>query len=701
MRCRVRSLAWLIGLLLVTSQVAAAGEKVSIESLLKEMTTRDTLARTPAPAYTCAQASSYDRDSVSPDNHKAWMANMDRSQYVRIDEVDGKKEYVLMDEEGPGAIVRFWATWHGPRGKPFSNGTLRVYLDGSDTPAIEGSIQEVLDQGLLTGPPLSQSVSPLTNYRQRGHNLYLPIPYANGCKVTYSTDVHMDRGAHTGEALYYQINYRSYAEGTEVESFSMQRLKDAREVLDATQATLSEKKLAKPSLDGGTLAYKSGTTIEPGKEQMIGSITGSQAIRYLTIKVDAEDRSQALRSTILKIEFDGEPCVWTPVGEFFGVGYQPKATKTWYTQVTEDGKMSCAWTMPFEKSAKVSVVNLGDEKVVVSDFSAYSNDWKWDERSMHFHSTWFELNKVSTRKESDRPGAGSYDVNYVTVEGEGVYVGDTLTIFNGAASWWGEGDEKIFVDGEDFPSHFGTGTEDYYGYAWCLPAKFSAPFHSQPEGDGNLAGGFSVNNRYRALDAIPFSKSIKFDMENWHWADTLVNYAPTTFFYARPGATKSVKPDPEAAAREITRSRSELGTVHVVEGAIEGEDLEITSVSGGETEKQVIGRWGWSNESQLWWVDPSKGDELVLEFPAEKAGEQNVKLQLTKAVDYAIVEFSINGKKVKGTFDRYNDEVATDMVDLGKHDLKQGGNTLKVRIAGKNDKAVPRHMFGLDYIKLD
>src|SRR5690606_32345834 len=126
---------------------------------------------------------------------------------------------------------------------PFSNGTLRIYLDGADKPTIEGPIEDVLDKGLLVEGPLSQGVSPETPYNQRGHNLYLPIPYAKSCKVTYSTDVEMDRGARTGEALYYQINFRSYPEGTEVESFSKERLAAAKETLDKTQARLTEKSL--------------------------------------------------------------------------------------------------------------------------------------------------------------------------------------------------------------------------------------------------------------------------------------------------------------------------------------------------------------------------------------------------------------------------------------------------------------------------
>lgn len=37
--------------------------------------------------------------------------------------------------------------------------------------------------------------------------------------------------------------------------------------------------------------------------------------------------------------------------------------------------------------------------------------------------------------------------------------------------WWGEGDEKLFVDGEKFPSTFGTGSEDYVGYAWAAEPR--------------------------------------------------------------------------------------------------------------------------------------------------------------------------------------------------------------------------------------
>ena len=111
----------------------ANAQTVNLASLLDEMINRDNLARFPAPAYTCRQASSYDRGTVAPDK-PGWFANADRSQFVRVEEKDGRKEFVLMDQDGPGAIVRFWATWHGPGGGLFSNGTL-AFLPGQQSDA--------------------------------------------------------------------------------------------------------------------------------------------------------------------------------------------------------------------------------------------------------------------------------------------------------------------------------------------------------------------------------------------------------------------------------------------------------------------------------------------------------------------------------------------------------------------------------------
>jgi hypothetical protein len=110
-----------------------------------------------------------------------------------------------------------------------------------------------------------------------------------------------------------------------------------------------------------------------------------------------------------------------------------------------------------------------------------------------------------------------------------VFVGDTLAVRNRTGSWWGEGDEKIYIDYLDInrdgstatPDQKGTGTEDYYNYSWGHPADFFSAFVNQPNASAqsNSPGytingdGLSVNSRVRGLDTIPFDQSLKFDME--------------------------------------------------------------------------------------------------------------------------------------------------------------------------------------------
>ncbi len=131
----------------------------------------------------------------------------------------------------------------------------------------------------------------------------------------------------------------------------------------------------------------------------------------------------------------------------------------------------------------------------------------------------------------------SRDWAFLETEGKGRFCGITLNVENrwkdpsqeaekwwyGRWSnktidwWWGEGDEKFFVDGEKFPSTFGTGSEDYIGYAWSAEPPFptfDSPFASQPQTpiDGN---GHTVVNRFHISDNIPFQKSFEASIERY------------------------------------------------------------------------------------------------------------------------------------------------------------------------------------------
>jgi hypothetical protein len=102
-------------------------------------------------------------------------------------------------------------------------------------------------------------------------------------------------------------------------------------------------------------------------------------------------------------------------------------------------------------------------------------------------------------------------------------------------AWWGEGDEKIYVDGEAYPGLFGTGTEDYFGYAWSTPSRFEHAYHAQTVAPGDRFGGLFSMNRFHILDPIPFLHALRFDLEIWHWEDTSIAVDATIYWYARPG----------------------------------------------------------------------------------------------------------------------------------------------------------------------
>ncbi len=680
----------IFALILIVIFSSCKKEKVTLESLLTEMTDRSELTYFPENQYSLKQFSSYDRNSVSPDS-LGWFANADYTQFIREEQNGGRREFVLFDAEGPGTLVRWWMTFSGPDAY---SGTMRVYIDGSDKPVIEGNILDILSGTILATEPLASSVSPLTERGHRGHNLYLPIPYAKNCKITYECDAVKIEENKRVPSIYYNICYRSYDKNVEVESFSMDVLKRAETVIRQTAETL----LA--PFTQTEVAQKKSIQLEENDNLTIDLNENGKAISRVAVKLQADNLNQALRSTVLEMSFDGNQTVWIPVGEFFGTGYQLHPSKTWFTQVTNDGWMEARWLMPFKKSAQISLVNYGKQQVN-AELKISMEAGKWKGNSMYFGASWHEHNQIETWKDdAATDDEWHFDMNYVTLKGQGVYVGDAVTVFNTVDGWWGEGDEKIFVDGEKFPSSIGTGSEDYYGYAWCRPEVFSHPFIAQPVGDGSFHPGMSVNMRFRALDAIPFQTEINSNIEMWHWVKTKVNYAQSAFWYAKPGFTSNDQPNTETVKIPVAMHRTDIYKPVVDEtGKMEGEFLEVVSVGSGTAATQS-GSFGWSRDSQLWWRGGEVGSELIAKFILNQTGKFKVTANLTKAVDYGIIQISINGITVGSKFDGFIEEgVKSFQVDLGTQVLSEGENILSLKILGANKNAKPGNMAGIDWLQ--
>ncbi len=655
-----RHLIWLAAAMtIVAAGCAPQTRTISTRTLISEMTDLHALASFPEPPYVCRQFSSYDRKSTTPDDHESWFANADAGHYLRVEQNDGRTEYVMAEMDGPGAVVRIWSA--NPRG------TLRVYLDGSLTPTLEAPMTEFLG-GRLPKAPL-----PIAGERSRGWNSYLPIPYARQCRIT------SDQGG-----FYYHVNYRTYPPDTPVETATAESYAAARREIFATAADL-----AWPHLVGPAVADDAGRPFSLGpNETYTEEFRGQRAICQLQIdasRFSAED----LRRVILTIDFDGEETVSAPVGDFFGTVPGVNPYRSLPIDVSPEGILRSRWVMPFRKAARVHLRNLGSQ-TVAGRLAVRTEPHRWTERSMYFHARW--------RQSVDVPTRPMIDWNYLTANGQGVFVGVSFAIANPTKHWWGEGDEKIYVDGEGFPSHFGTGTEDYYGYAWCCPDEFTHAFHNQPRCDGPGNYGHTAVNRWHILDAIPFTREFRFDMELWHWDPAVkVTMSVVPCWYARPGGSDTfaaIQPE------DLVLASVPPYVAPRVAGAIEGEEMRVIEKTA-LVEPQSIS--GCSNDLHMWWHEGVKvGDRLVLGFDVPQAGRYRVLARFVTAGDYGIAQLAISDQPLGEPIDFFNDGIKlTDEIELGTLQLTSGENRFSATITGANEKAVKKYLFGLDYLRIE
>ncbi len=518
------------------------------------MTDRYALTFFPDKNFTHEQFSSYNRASVSPDS-AGWFANADMSHFLRVEDNNGRREFVMLDADGPGAIVRWWMTFYKAQ-----DGIIRVYIDNDTTPVIQGTPKELLRGNLISNPPLAVSVQegadPGEEGRDYDHNFYVPLPFSEHCKITYECDslrmVHDYGGNKVSESHYrpdvfYNIGYRAYSVRTRVESVTADALVSARSLFDKAGEQLLDEIIISKSEE------KIGRMILPGDSVVVQVSRRNSAVSKLAIRMIAGNMNQTLRSTVVRASFDNILTIWCPAGEFFGTGYTPDKHRTWMNKTDTSGLLESYWIMPFRDRCTLKIINYGSDTVNL-DLIIGLSDYSWGKNSMYFGASWHEYYRIRSRSDEGSP----IDLNFIEIKGKGVYAGDQVTIYNNTYHWWGEGDEKIFVDGESFPSSFGTGSEDYYGYSFARREPFSHPFISQPAGTGNMSRGITVNMRHRSLDAIPFAKSINSNIELWHWADIRMNYALTTFYYIKPPFEVNIRPDPESVKHKVVVSGNDF-----------------------------------------------------------------------------------------------------------------------------------------------
>ncbi len=406
--------------------------------------------------------------------------------------------------------------------------------------------------------------------------------------------------------------------------------------------------LARPEptpISQGSKWIRHRVTIAPGETFSLPTVVGEQAVfswsaRVLNTKEtqiwDGPERAHnAYRFLLLEIDFDGEKSVATPLGDFFGSAPGVNPYENLFFTVDQTGRMTSRLLMPFRKSMNLSLANAGRIPYTV-ELSLLVAPQEFTDRTFYLRAQWGTLTRDSWPP---------FDTNFLNTTGEGKVVGTVYQIANPVLIWWGEGDQKISTDGEEFPSTFGTGTEDDYGFAYGYNEPFTRPYHAQTRVDGPASGGHISLNRWYVLDSLPYSKAIRFDQEMWHWMPTRPTWTHVIYWYAKPGS-----PGPAAIDRQAL-APVDLGIRANMLEPLEGELLKFEA-TGGSAEKQRLANC--SRAEHLVWHDAKPGDRLSVHFTVPQEGRYSVELNLAQSRNYGRQRLSINGAPVDQVIDGYS-----------------------------------------------
>ncbi len=460
----------------------------------------------------CYQASSWDRKGQ----------NHDAGNFLRV-EKDG--EQVLMEAKGPGCVYRMWCTGVYKPGVPVSETPAcrwRFWIDGEKKPRLDLSVAELFGRKGKKPfvPPLSRT------YRSgrgpwEGHAsiCYVPIPFEKSIRIT-------------GRNLsFYQVDYHLFPPGTKVRSFSLPLTKAEEAALERGArmfARKGEPPLPIPPSEWTDLTGSASVDLGPGGTFSY-SRKGTGLVRGLWIQVDPAT-PETLRGLVLEMAWDGNPfpSVRTPLGDFFGTGGAERRFRALPFGMTAKGYY-CWFPMPFEKGMEITLrndlhapVRLKTLRLACRDLSSLPSN------AARFHAAY--------RQETDIPDHKDFRV--LSTRGRGKFLGCNLTMQSNPRAegiYFLEGDEKIYVDGENWPSRYlGTGTEDYFNGAYFWNAvEFE---HGPVSGLTFLDWGIRRVCAYRVHfpDDVSFRRNFVMDMEHGPVSDHPSDYQGVAWWYQLP-----------------------------------------------------------------------------------------------------------------------------------------------------------------------
>ena len=586
----------------------------------------------------------------------------------------GKKvETYEVTIDGPGIITRMWCTEAGGV-KP--DRPLQMYFDGEAEPKIDTNWRDLVEGRY---PPFVKPLVGGSKDSSGGHYSYFPIPFCESVRI-----VGMLKD-------WTHITVQHYDSDTPVKTFS--RTLDAAE-----QAALD--RVARQWMHLGTDPKETPEdvrtetrklAIPAGGTETLFAATGPAQIARLEMRMGpADDRT--FRQVLLSAYWDQEktPSIDCPIGDFFGCGFGPMDFRSLMQGYT-DGRFYSYWPMPFANAARLEVVNEGGEQIEVEATITYVQMEELSTDTAYFHARW--------RRDPDQRAKGwgwgkadtSGDYNHLIglAKGRGHFVGCSMAMMGVAHHGFGgfmEGDEMFFVDGEEFPSTYGTGTEDYFngGFYFRL-GPFAQALHGCVHKSHVHWGGGNryLCYRYQVPDAIPFTMSLRATMEHGSENNWDTDFSSTMYWYQlEPHGTNpkmadalgrlirdAVRPSPKSWFAILEPDQSDTIRVSAGTHAVKPWWQVSPDFTGGDL---------------LVFEPEHNGDEIQFTLTDVEPNLYDLILWFAAGPECGTYQLRIDERIVADKLDFYGPEIEPKSITLAGVSLAGGSHTFKLTAVGKN-----------------
>jgi hypothetical protein len=448
---------------------------------------------------------------------------------------------------------------------------------------------------------------------------------------------------------------------------------------------------ADPLMDDTVKSNWDRQTVEPGQTFVVLDAQGPGVITHLWFTFLGPEPHQWApqgsanhQEMLIRIYYDDQkkPGVEAPLGDFFANAFGKRSEVISLPVVVEDAdSYNSFWRMPFRKSARIEIVNQGDKAV----------------NKLYYNIDWIKLDSLPAdtpyfyaQYRQEYPVQKGKDYVLLETEGKGHYVGTVLSVRTRSPAWFGEGDEKIYIDGEAKPSIWGTGTEDYFLSAWGLK-KCKTPFFGVPYFDQRGIGGLTSSYRWHLADPIVFNKGIKVTIEHWGWMSQDENpdfksmswnereddFSSVAYWY-QTGVPTFTARAPHAKERKLpSLDRTVVLAKDFTDAKYHG---------GGSARPQSMTHL--YEQPQLFYK-PETVEDGWIEIPIEVKKREPLRLMVaaTCAPDSGRYQAFLNGTRLGRPLDLYAEQVSTKEFPLLDFWPEPGVYTLRLKCVGKNERS--------------